>query len=166
MKRKGFRDVLTAGTSNIGNRTTFLWCEVTSSKVKNLTVVLEVIAEGEFLLHGFHLGKTGDLSDISILDSVPFVLEILERKMLTEFEFESSGNKYKQLRFVVDGIYLYSCIIASRISESTTRKEKLFPSTQDALFNNAERAVGVLLSKCAFSQNPLLYENKTAPSSL
>lgn len=83
--------------------------------------------------------------------------------MLPEYEYEINGKTYMHLYFLVDVIYPHWCIFVSTIAEGSSKKEKRFASTQEALRKDVERAFGVLISRWALLVKPfILWERHRA----
>lgn len=116
----------------------------------------KAIADGELWIWGCHFGKPVSLNDINVSDTSALVSDMLQGGLLPEYESNVNGKNYKNLYFLVDGIYPPWSIFVSSLSQAPIRKEKLFASAQEAMLKDVERAFGVLLSRWALLDKPLM----------
>ena len=108
------------------------WAGQFRDKEKKSTIVLEAIADPELYIWACNFGNPGSINDINVLDCSSIVKEIIEGKMLPEFEFEVNGNKRSLCYYLTDGIYAKWAIFIDTISYSIARKHKTFSGAQEA----------------------------------
>lgn len=74
-------------------------------------MVLKAIADGELSIWRCNFGSPGSMNDINILD-------IIEGRMMPDFEYILMGNKRNLCYYLVDGIYPKWDIFFSSVSQA------------------------------------------------
>lgn len=112
------------------------------------------VADAALWTGACHFHKSGSLNDDNVLKSSPTVNRVLQGSLLPHFEYVKNNHTWKDLYFVVDGIYPRWSIFVSTIHVKGTRKKRLFPKAQEDMRKDVERALGVLISRWALLAKP------------
>lgn len=85
-------------------RTVWLPGPTSSRRRKKQKIILEQNADGGLRIWACQFGKPGSMKDVNVLDFSPIVSDIVEGKLLPEFELTTNGLTRSNLYFLVDSV--------------------------------------------------------------
>ena len=101
-----------------------------------------------------YFGLPGGNNDINVLDSSPFLLNLL-RGAGQDISFEVNGHVYPRYYFLADGIYPPWACFVQPIHEPEGEMKEHFAKCQEGARKDVERAFGVLQARWEIIKNPV-----------
>ena len=132
------------------------WQGQFSGKEEQPSLVLEGVADYNcWFWHSF-FGCAGTLNDINMWDRSPLLRSFLDGSFETvDFEFSVSDTVFKQLYFLVDGIYPELSIFVKTVSVPLNNLQQRYSKWQEGARKSVERAFGILQRKFQILQRPV-----------
>jgi hypothetical protein len=110
---------------------------------KDVTIILEAVADHEtWIWHAF-FGTSGSCNDINVLQRSPLMTRLALREG-TVVEFETNSHKQNYGYFLVNGIYLRWQTFVKLVIQLKGKKQTQFYNAQAAAMKDVERAFGIL----------------------
>jgi hypothetical protein len=114
------------------------------------------VADYDFWICHSTFGFPGALNDINIWDRSTLFQSMLDGSHATiDFPFKINGDEFKELFYLVDGIYPWLSQFLSTVSDPTTNIDRLLAKSQESWRKAIERAFGVLKRKFLVIKHPI-----------
>ena len=130
------------------------WQGQFQDKDKNRSIILEAVADQSLWIWHAYFGCVGGNNDINVLDSSPFLLNLL-RGAGVDISFEVNGHVYPRYYFLADGIYPSWACFVQPIHEPQGEMKEHFSKCQEGARKDVERAFGVLQARWEIIKNPV-----------
>ena len=128
------------------------WQGQFQDKDKNMSIILEVVADHSLWIWHAFFGLPGCNNDINVLDNSPFLLNMLQEAG-HDISFEVNGHVYPRYYLLTDGIYRTWTCFVQPIHNHVGEMKEHFAKCQEDSRKDVERAFGVLQARWEIIKN-------------
>ncbi|XP_019166679.1 PREDICTED: uncharacterized protein LOC109162433 [Ipomoea nil] len=135
------------------------WAGQYAGKSRELTIILEAVADYDLWIWHAHFGMPGSNNDINVLEA-SYLFSNLVNGIAPPCHYVIQGQQYNTGYYLAIGIYPKWSTLVQTIHEPRGPKKKLFAMMQEACRKDIERAFGVVQSRFVIVKGPANFWDK------